>query len=112
MAKNPRLGKLLNSRLEKLFTKKYLEEEARERAEGKIEGRAEAEAEAKAEALAAMRDTILKLLRLRFPRLVGEAWNAIDEIDSYDTLGQLMAEFSVALDEDSARRALEAHTQQ
>jgi hypothetical protein len=59
-----------------------------------------------------MRGDILKLLRLRFPRLVGEAWNAIDEIDSYDTLGQLMAEFAIAPDEDAARRALEAHTQQ
>lgn len=81
-------------------------------AAGFIEGKAEGLAKAKAEALAELRGNILKILRVRFPRLVGETWNAIDEIDSIKTLTQLLMKFAVAPDEDAARRVLEAHIQQ
>lgn len=80
--------------------------------EGLAAGFIEGIAKAKAEDLAELRGDILKILRVRFPRLVGETWNAIDEIDSIKTLTQLLMDFAVAPDEDEARRALEAHTQQ
>lgn len=101
-------------KMKKWFDTTYREGEAKGREVGRIEGKAEAEAEAeakaRAEALAAMRGAVLKTLKVRFPQLIGETWLAISTINSYDTLSQLMAEFSVALDEDAARRALEAHT--
>ena len=113
IAEDPKLKKWFDvSRLEGKEEGRA-EGEAKGRAEGIIQGieqaRADAIAEARAEVLAEFRDTILKNLRLRFPRLVGETWLAIDEIDSLETLSQLLAEFAVAPDEATARRALEAY---
>lgn len=82
------------------------------RIEGRIEGIAEGQAKVRAEVLATLREAILKTLKVRFPQLIGEIWIAISTIDSFDTLSDLLAEFSVAPDEAAARRALEAHTQQ
>lgn len=92
-------------KLKQWFDTKYLEGKA----EGEIAGEAKGEAKGRAEGLAALRSAILNTLKLRFPRLVGETWIAIDTIDSFDTLGQLLAEFAVAPDEATARRALEAY---
>lgn len=74
-----------------------------------LEGREEGKAEERAEAIAAMQKTVLNTLESRFPRLIEDAKPAIEQITSYDALGQLIVEISVAQDEAAARRAIEAH---
>jgi predicted transposase YdaD len=80
-----------------------------ERLEGREEGREEGRAEALAEASAALRSTVLSTLERRFPRLVEESQASIENIRSFDSLRQLIAEIAVAQDEDAARRAIEAY---
>ncbi len=73
--------------------------------------RLEGRAEALAEASAALRSTVLRTLEMRFPRLAEESRANIENIHSFDSLRQLIAEIAVAQDEDAARRAIEAYRQ-
>ncbi len=70
-----------------------------------LEGREEE----RAEAVAAMQKAALGTLKKRFPQLAEASEADIEQITSYDTLGQLIVEISVAQDEATARRAIEAH---
>ena len=70
-----------------------------------LEGREEE----RAEAVAAMQKAALGTLKKRFPQLAEASEADIEQITSYDTLGQLIVEISVAQDEAAARRAIEAH---
>jgi len=77
----------------------------------RLEGREEGRAEALAEVSAALKSTVLRTLEMRFPRLVEESRADVENIHSFDSLRQLIAEIAVAQDEDAARRAIEAYLQ-
>lgn len=77
----------------------------------RLEGREEGRAEVLAEVSAALRSTVLRTLEMRFPRLVEESRVTVENIHSFDSLRQLIAEIAVAQDEAAARRAIEAYLQ-
>jgi hypothetical protein len=77
----------------------------------RLEGREEGRAESLAEASAALKSTVLRALEMCFPRLGEESRASIENIRSFDSLRQLIAEIAVAQDEDAARRAIEAYLQ-
>jgi hypothetical protein len=73
--------------------------------------RLEGRAEALAEAATALRSTVLRTLEMRFPRLAEESRADVENIHSFDSLRQLIAEIAVAQDEDAVHRAIEAYLQ-